>query len=261
VIAFDDGEIVETESATVTWLDDRFDWDQRDGENIQVFGYDASDDFMDMMIEVADDSMNDLIALYQPETVYPVRIWVYETGEDYAGTQAANSQEWSAGSAYPDLQVIHAVIPDGDESEVMRIIPHEISHQVLFMATMNPFNSPATWIDEGLAVLAQEGGTGYYDRLVEDAWGDDELLPMQGLISVFPFEPGAASMAYAQSYRMMSFIIDEFGDQVVNAIVQGYREGNSHDEVLIQALGMDLGELESLWHASLGDEFGLRLAA
>ncbi len=251
VIAIDD-ETIETEVAVVTWLDDRFDWERRDAPGVEVFGYETSDDFLDLIVETAAEAVVTLTDLYQPSSVLPIRIWVYETGEDYAGTQAANSQEWSAGSAYPDLQVIHAVIPDGSESEVLRIIPHEVSHQILYMATRNPYNSPATWIDEGLAVLAQTGGKDYYDEVVQNAFEDGALLTMQGLVSVFPFNPSEARLAYGQSYSMMSFVIENFGQESILSIINAYADGNSHDDVLQIALNMSLDELEAAWLQSLG---------
>ena len=252
LISFEDGDKVETESTVVTWLDDRFDWERRDAPGVEVYGYETSDDFLELIVTTAAEAVITLTDLYQPSETLPIRIWVYETGEDYAGTQAANSQEWSAGSAYPDLQVIHAVIPDGSKSEVLRIIPHEVSHQILFMATRNPYNSPATWIDEGLAVLAQTGGKDFYDDTVLNAFEDDELLTMQGLISVFPFNPGEARLAYGQSYSMIRFVVETYGEESILAIVDAYAQGNSHDDVLMLALDTTLDELEAAWLASLG---------
>ena len=93
------------------------------------------------------------------------------------------------GSAYPDLGVIQAVVPENSESEVRRVLPHEISHQLLYQATANPFTVTATWIDEGLAVVGQTGGKDFYRDVVADAYNDDELLSLRGLISAFPFDP------------------------------------------------------------------------
>jgi hypothetical protein len=255
IVTLEDETAIESDSATITWLDDRFDWDSLSGEYVEVFGYETSDDFLEDILETAEQSARDLIALYQPESILPIRIWVYETGEDYAGTQAANSEQWAAGSAYPDLQVIHAVIPDGSESEMVRIVPHEISHQILHMATLNPFNAPATWIDEGLAVIAQDGAEDLYDSLVESAYTDEELLSMQGLISAFPFDPSEARMAYAQSYSLVSFILESWGQDGITAIITEYAQTNSHDEVLEEALGVNLADLEQLWLTWLDDQF------
>ena len=56
----------------------------------------------------------------------------------------------------PALHVIMAVLPPGNYDEVGRVVPHEISHQVLHQATDNPFSRPPQWLNEGLAVYWQE---------------------------------------------------------------------------------------------------------
>jgi hypothetical protein len=254
VVTMADGEIIETESNTVTWKDDRFDWDLLTLEGIELYSYNRSDKFLEFASSVCEESTEQLSRLYGTPDFMPIRIWIYESTEDFAGTLAANSQEWIAGSAYPDLQVIQAVIPDNSQSEVRRVLPHEISHQLLYQATMNPFTATATWIDEGLAVLAQTGGKDLYRKAVQDAYEDGELLSLRGLISTFPFDSSDARKAYGQSFLIMEFVIDRYGPEAIDAVIAGYRAGLSHDAVLVQALGLDTDDLEAQWINSLGDQ-------
>jgi hypothetical protein len=252
VVTMADGDVIETEPATVTWLDDRFDWEQTSLDGIELYSYDRSDEFLEFASAICEESANRLGKLYGVPDFVPIRIWIYESTDDFAGALAANSQEWIAGSAYPDLQVIQAVIPDDSRSEVRRVLPHEISHQLLHQATLNPFTATATWIDEGLAVVAQTGGKDLYRNVVADAYDDGELLSLRGLISTFPFDPADARKAYGQSYLIMEFVLEKFGSEAIDAIISGYRSGLSHDDVLQQALGMDTDGLEAVWLDSLG---------
>lgn len=247
VVTFGDDAVVETDSAIITWLDNRFSWDRTDGTGVEIYSYDRSDDFLSFIAETANTAVSQLTELYNPPTVLPIRIWLYESESDFAGTQAANSQEWAAGAAYPGLQVILAVIPKNSESEVLRIIPHEISHQILYQATRNPFNAPATWIDEGLAVSAQTGGKNHYEGLVEQAYERGTLLSLRGLISAFPYDPGEATLAYGESYLVTQFLLTTYGDDAIQAIIAAYRKGTSHDDVIRVALGMTIEELEQEW--------------
>jgi hypothetical protein len=255
VITFDDDDVAETEQAVVTWLDDRFEWDRADGNGVEIYSYDRSDDFIDRVVETANDAVGELTELYDPPSTLPIRIWLYESDDDFAGTLAANSEEWAAGAAYPALQLILAVIPEDSDSEVLRIIPHEISHQILYQATLNPFNSAATWIDEGLAVSAQIGGKNHYQRLVENAYDDGDLLSLRGLISSFPFDAAEATLAYGESYLVTQFILDQYGEDAVQAIIAAYRNGASHDDVLRDALGLTIEELEQAWLGELASNW------
>ena len=253
VITLADESVHETQPQTATWIDDRFDWDVATGAGVEIYSYERSADFVQFMLTTAEDAVVAMKDLFQPEETWPIRIWAYASSEDYAGTLATNSQEWSAGSAYPDLQVIQAVIPDDDQDEVLRVLPHEVSHQILHMATLNPFNGPATWIDEGLATHAQIGGTEAYPRIVADAIAEGSILGLSSLISAFPFDPTQARLAYAESYSAIGFIKEQWGDDGIRAIVLAYRAGNSHEDVIQIALGMSLSDLQDAWLASVGN--------
>ena len=254
VVAMVGGEIFETEPATVTWLDDRFDWEMAEQDGIEIYSYGRSGDFLDFVVQICGESGESLRTRYRLSTMDPIRIWLYESSEDFAGTLAANGEEWATGLAYPELQVVLAVIPEDSRSEVRRVLPHEISHQILHQATQNPFILTATWIDEGLAVLAQTGAKEHYRDVVANAFEADELPSLRGLVSTFPFEPRDARRAYATSFLVMEYVVNTFGEEAIGAILEGYRAGLSHDGVLIRALGVDTDGLEVAWLETLADE-------
>ena len=251
VLTMTNGDVVETSDATVGWTDNRFDWQLTELDGIELYSYGRSSDFLAFTSAISEEASVTLRRLYGLGEAEPIKIWMYESGEDFAGTLASNSQDWASGTAYPDLQVIQAVVPGDSRSEVERVLPHEISHQLLYQATRNPYTVTATWIDEGLAVIAQTGGKERYRDVVADDYADGELLSMRGLISSFPFEPGDARKAYAQSFLIMEFILATYGSESVSAIIGGYQRGLNHDEVMIRALGLDIDELEAAWIASL----------
>jgi hypothetical protein len=163
-----------------------------------------------------------------------------------------NSESWIAGTAYPEFHVILAVLPEGDKYEVGRIVPHEISHQVLHQATKNPFNAPPVWLDEGLAVLNQEGGDEDYPALVQLAADEGRLFSIRALNSTPPLEPADATLYYAESLSVVQFVIDHFGAEKMAALIDAYKQGVSHDQAATMALGVDLDELDRMWKESLG---------
>ena len=151
-----DGDVVETPEQTLSWVDDRYDWTPLSGPNVTVYTYDADPAFQQAILDSAERTITSLAESYGAELEQPVRVWAYADKDDLYGALAPNSEPWIAGAAYPGLHVIMAVLPPGDYDEVARVVPHEISHQVLHQATENPFNSPPQWLDEGLATYWQE---------------------------------------------------------------------------------------------------------
>lgn len=248
----DVGNVIETEPQTVVWMDSRFDWTPYATDQVTVYAYNGNDSFNESILASAQFTIDKLQADFAVERSRGIRIWVYDSRSDFQGSQAPNSQEWIAGTAYPELRVILAVLPTGNPSEVGRIVPHEVSHQVLHQATENPFNVPPTWFDEGLAVAVQDGGNQDFPALVQRAADEGRLFSVRSLTSEFPYDPADASLAYAESYSIVQFIISRWGNEGIAAIIDAYKLGVSHDEALAMAIGVEMDELDRLWKDSLG---------
>ncbi|HKG25928.1 MAG TPA: peptidase MA family metallohydrolase, partial [Thermomicrobiales bacterium] len=247
----DKGNTTETEPKTLLWSDNRFDWRSQSSHDVTVYGYRNNDAFDKLILDSAQSTVDRLKVEYGVESVTPIRIWVYNSKKDFSAAQQGNSSEWIAGTAYPQLHVILAILPEGNKGEVGRVIPHEISHQLLYQATMNPFNGPPTWLDEGLAVLVQDGGNEGFPAQVEDAAEKGRLFSVRALNSSFPYDPADAALAYAESLSIVRFIIDHFGEDKLAAVIAAYRDGVSHDEALMKGLSVDIDGLDRLWKESL----------
>lgn len=248
----DAGGVIETEPASVSWTDSRFAWTEVSTDQVSVHYYTGDEAYARRILDAAQSTVDRLQQTFGVERSRPIRIWVYDSKDDFQGSQAPNSQEWIAGTAYPELQVILAVLPDGNEREVGRVVPHEISHQMLYQATRNPFNVPATWLDEGLAVANQENGNEAFSGVVQSAAEAGRLFSIRSLTSDFPYDPADATLAYAESYSVVEFILGRWGEDGTAAIVAAYRDGLSHDDALKQAIGVDVDGLDALWKESLG---------
>ena len=247
----DKGNTTETEPKTLLWSDNRFDWRSQSSRDVTVYGYRNNDAFNKLILDSAQSTVDRLKVAYGVESVTPIRVWFYNSKKDFAAAQQGNSSEWIAGTAYPQLHVILAILPEGNKGEVGRVIPHEISHQLLYQATRNPFNGPPTWLDEGLAVLAQDSGNEGFPAQVEDEAKKGRLFSVRALNSNFPYDPADAALAYAESLSIVRFIIDHFGEDKLAAVIAAYREGVSHDEALMKGLGVDIDGLDRLWKESL----------
>jgi hypothetical protein len=246
------GNVHDTDEKSVTWYDARFTWDMQKSQDVEVYAYNRNEAFNKLILDRAQQAVDELRVEYGVDQVTAIRIWIYNSGKDFAGSQQGNSSEWIAGTAYQNLHLILATIPEGNKSEIGRIIPHEISHQILFQATRNPFNITPTWFDEGLAVNHQDNGNEDFPAMVRDAAERGQLFSIRALNSNFPYDASETALAYAESSSIVTFIVDRFGEEKLKAVVDAYREGVSHDEAFRIGLGVDLTELDRLWKESLG---------
>ncbi|MDF2763021.1 MAG: hypothetical protein K0S83_1755 [Thermomicrobiales bacterium] len=154
-----DGDVVETPEQTLSWFDDRYDWTPLSGPNVTVYTYDADPAFQQAILDAAERTVASLAESYDAELEQPIRVWVYADKDHLYGALPPNSEPWIAGAAFPALHVIMAVLPPGNYDEAGRVVPHEISHQVLHQATQNAFNSPPrAGRGHGLVCLQPHGG-------------------------------------------------------------------------------------------------------
>lgn len=247
----EDGDIVETPEETLLWGDDRYEWTALEGEHVTVYAYAGDAAFHQQILDSAERTVTNLTESYGASPEQRIRIWAYANKEDLYGALAPNSEPWIAGAAYPGLHVIMAILPLGDVNEVARVVPHEISHQVLNQATDNPFNAPPQWLDEGLATYWQESGRDrFYSHALELA-ARGQVPPLRTLNGQFPYDRDGALASYALSLSAVMYILDTWGDEGMSRLLDTFPEGVTYDDAVQQGLGISFDELDRQWREDL----------
>jgi hypothetical protein len=248
------GARVESPRQRFTYLDERHQWKSRSLGLVTLRWYAGDDAFAQDVLDTAQRTLDRLKQQVGVEPTQPIAIIFYGSNAEFAQALPPNSAEWIGGQAYPALNLIIAgVRPDGGAArEVRRMIPHELSHIVLHQATDNPYNTPPTWLDEGLAVYNQETADGRFPGLIRDAARAGKLIPLRALNSSFPLNPNEALLSYAQSASVVEFLIKQHGTAKASALVAVFREGVAYDEAVQRSLGATLEEIDAQWRASLG---------
>lgn len=248
--------VAESTAERTEWFDTRWDWQERQTDQVRVHTYAHSTGFVQEMLDAAQDTVTQLEQRYALPESAPLDIWVYPTLEDFREAQQPNSRESIAGASFPGYFLIVAVVPEGSTAEIGRVILHEVSHQVLYQATTNPFTYPPLWFDEGLATHFQVGGTDGYMETAIRALEDDALFNIEALSASFPFLPAQATLAYAASWSLVEYIEQTHGDAGVSALIAAFATGVPYDEALIDALGVDGDALNEDWRAWIADHAG-----
>lgn len=242
-----------SEQESFDWFDTRWDWSTASDESITVHTYGTDSIDADMVLSSATDTLETMQEEYGALLSQAVSIWVYPSMSDFSSTMQSNAREAVAGTAYPEYGVISAILPASQPAELNRIIPHEISHQVLSQATDNAWNHPPLWFDEGMAVYLQTGGTSSYELILDRSVNDGAMYGLDALSYTFPYNPADASLAYAQSWSIVSWLHESYGAEGVARLIEAFGEGTSWDTALNVALGLDIQSLEAQWLSSLGE--------
>lgn len=236
-----------TRPETVSWFDTRWSWERVQSDQVVVHTHDLGPEFANEILDSAQSTITDLEHRYALEHSQPIAIWVYSSHDDFRGAQQLNSRDSIVGASYPGYFLIIVVLPEGDTREVGRVIPHEISHQVLYQATANPFTLPPLWFDEGMATHYQVGGTDGYLSMVIAAHEKDRLFELTSLETSFPFLPTQATLAYATSWSALEFIRQRFGDDGIERLIAAFATGESFDVAIRNALGVTMTQLNDQW--------------
>ena len=246
-----DGDVVETPEQRLLWSDDRYEWTALAGPHVTVYSYTADDAFRQTILDSAERTITSLGGSYSATPDQPIRIWAYANKDDFYGAMAPNAEPWIAGAAYPDLHLILAILPPGNHSEVARVVPHEISHQVLHQATINPFNSPPQWLDEGLAVYWQESGRDRFYSYALELAAAGQVPPLRTLNGTFAYDREDATGAYALSLSVVMYILDTWGDDGMARLIATFPEGTTYEDAVQQGLGISFDELDRRWREDL----------
>ncbi|CAN5760423.1 hypothetical protein BH23CHL5_BH23CHL5_12470 [soil metagenome] len=252
LIHFDDGSSADIEGGLVEWIDPRFDWTMFASHDIELFSYSDDDRFNDFALEVAQNSADSIRErIGAPPRPEPLRIWLYNNQSDMSGALSPNSREWIGGVSYAKFSLIAAVVAPGDERAVNRVITHEVFHQIFHDRTANPFVNPAAWLDEGLATAVQLAGLEGLAEVVQEAYRDGTLPSIRSMTSEWGSDRRAVNISYAASYSIVTFIVEEYGEDALLALIDQYSQGASHEDAVVNSLGVSTDELDMLWRESI----------
>ncbi len=75
---------------------------------------------------------------------------------------------------------------------------------------------------------------------------------MRSLGSSFPADPDRASLAYAQSLSLVSYLVDTYGWNKMRELIALFKEGSTYDNALKEVYTFDTDGLEEQWRAHIG---------
>ncbi|PIE33158.1 hypothetical protein CSA56_12575 [candidate division KSB3 bacterium] len=163
--------------------------------------------------------------------------------------------EWAVGLAYPALSRIvmrSAFSPQEGRHRIkpIEIFQHELAHIVLEQALAERGGAPR-WLSEGFSMYHARQWTIHGQRTIEEVVLRKTFIPLSLLISSFPVDEQAARIAYAQSFSLVSFMLQEYGQTIFHKFIAHLREGMETNRALLSSAGITVKRLELEWHASL----------
>lgn len=242
------GKSIKTRPETIYIEDERYVWNSISEGNVTLYWYEGSHAFGEGLMSATREALSRLAEDTGAELEDTVKIYIYASSEDLKGSMIF-PQEWTGGVAFTQHGVIAIGIPPTKSGIEWgeRVIAHELTHLVIHRVTFNPYSDIPTWLDEGLAMNA-EGDLGpWFVAALSSADGRDEFITVRSLSSPFSAYSGESMLAYAQSREIVSYLIDEYGREMMFDLLNTFQRGAGYDEALEAVYGFDMDGLNERW--------------
>jgi len=241
-----DGDRTATLPARIVFDDNRYSWQSLTEGKVTLYWYQGDNSFAGELMLAAQQALERLNEYTAAELERPVKLYVYADARDLQGSMI-HPQEWTGGVAFTRYGIMAIGIAPEKLDWGRRAIAHELTHLVIHQVTLNPYNEIPTWLDEGLAMRSEGPLPVSFSLYLGRAIAEGSLISVQSLSSPFSAYADEASLSYAQSYSLVEFLIDSYGQGKMFELLNAFKEGSTYDGALEKVYGFDMDGLDDLW--------------
>ena len=248
-----DGSLVESETFTFFYADNRFEWRTLEGAPFRVHWYAGDVSFAQLVLDAAARGLDRSQEYFSVQPPW-IDIYVYADSETYRSVRGALGSLWAGGHVQPETGMIIAALPQGAEAalEIDRKIPHEVAHLALYLSNPAGFRNLPVWLNEGFASMMETYPNPDYAYLVSRAADEGSLTPLSELCASFPQETSGALLAYAQSDGVVRYLESAYGTAGIRALVESYADGAGCIQgPLVEPIRLDLVTLDAAWRSGI----------
>ncbi len=251
------GNMVKTSPGTVCFTDPRYRWRSLAEGELTLFWYEGDDSFARELMDACQQGFTRLRSLCYCKAggsagaiSEPIQIYVYASARDLREAMIF-PQEWTGGVAFTEFGIIAIGISPGNAGWGKEALVHELTHLVVHRTTFSPYTNLPIWLDEGLAMYNQGELASSFQACLEQAASEGKLISVQSLCSSFSADPERAYLSYAESYGLVQYLLDNYGQDRMRRLLGLFKAGRTCDGALIEVYGFGGDELDARWQKSL----------
>ena len=252
------GESAQTNISTVSFDDNRHNWQSITTGPVTLLWYNGNDLFANTLMTAAQQGLQRIQNNIGLTPQGHVLIYIYASAQDLQGALLF-AQQWEGGVTFEGFDVIAIGVAPNQLSFGEQAVPHELTHWVVHQVTFNDYGAGLpTWLDEGLATYIQ-GATPEYQTALNSAIQNNQLISVRSLSSPFSAITEQALLSYGESQSIVTFLIQTYGKDKMDQLLNVFQQGATYDDALKQVYGFDQDGLDALWRQSLGITIALDL--
>ncbi|MFC1970883.1 peptidase MA family metallohydrolase [Chloroflexota bacterium] len=244
------GNRIKTDPTEIQIEDNRYQWRNLTQGMVTLYWYKGDDSFAGELMVATQGALARLAGNTGAELEMPVKIYIYTNSQDLQGSMIY-PQEWTGGVAFARYGIIAIGIAPGNLEWGIRAVAHELTHLVIHQVTFNPYGYLPTWLNEGLAMNAEGKLESTFSDTLHKAISESNLISVQSLASPFSAYIEESVLAYAQSYSLVNFLIDNYGQGKMFEMLNTFRQGSGYDETLEKVYGFNMDGLDTRWRGNI----------
>lgn len=241
-----------SDTKTATWLDNTHKWQvMNNGDFIRLHWYKGNNAFAADLAKAAFDGLQFNETQSGLKADQPIDIYIYANTNDMKDA-ILYEPSWTGGEAFPEENIVILGISQSDLDWGRTAIVHELTHVLVGHLTFSCLSDVPTWLNEGLAVYSEGRLDDSSQQQLDDAIKNDTLLTVRSLSAGFSEVADKAYLSYSQSYSLVKFLIETYGQKKMTALLVALRDGNTVDDALTQTYGFNIEGLEDAWRVAIG---------
>ena len=245
------GQETVTDAETVTWLDNQHNWQTLTSSMIRLHWYKGDQTFSSDLLNAATEGLSRLEREAGLKADQPIDLYIYASTNDLKDA-ILYEPGWTGGQAFPENNIVIIGIAPSDLDWGRRAEVHELTHVLVGHLTFSCLGDVPTWLNEGLAVYSEGDLDSYSQSQLNNAIRSDALLSVRSLSGGFSEVADKANLSYSESYSIVKFLIEAYGQDRMTTLLLTLRDGTTIDAALTQVYGFDVDGLEDAWRASIG---------
>lgn len=246
------GSVTQSQATTIKFEDNRYSWKAISQGMITLYWYSGSDSFAETLMTTAQQALIKLNQDTGAALSRPVSIYIYENAQALQGSMVF-PQEWTGGVAFTEYNTICIGIEPVNISWGKRAVVHELAHLVTSQMTDNPYSGIPTWLNEGLSMYAEGPLDAVYVAFLNAALDQQNLFSVASLASPFSAFANLSYLSYAQSYHIVKYLVDQYGQAKILQLLNTFATGATMDEALLKVYGFDAERLNDEWQNFIVD--------
>ncbi|MFZ5878270.1 MAG: peptidase MA family metallohydrolase [Chloroflexota bacterium] len=245
------GETV-SERQTVTWLDDVHPWQTMTEGDLRLHWYGIEQAFAREMLAAGAGGLEFNDTQSGLTTDAPIDLYVYPNYDDMRDA-ILYEPSWTGGMAFSDHNIVIIGTSSGADTDWDKdTVVHELTHVLVGHLTFSCLGDVPTWLNEGLAVYSEGELDASSAAQLNAAIRNNDLLSVRSLSVGFSEVADKASLSYSQSYSIVKFLLETYGQDKMTELLEALRDGATVDEALLDLYGFDVDGLEDAWRAAIG---------